>query len=99
MEKSRGQLENRRTLVTLLDDWLRRRIATATFIDQYWRLRSRILETAPETYSGRFGELLTKVEGAISFYAEEPEDPNEINEAELRVEGMKVYEELPDAMD
>ena len=38
------------------------------------------------------------MEGAISVDADEPEDPNEINEAELREEGMKVYEELRDAL-
>lgn len=93
-----GILENRRTLMTLLEDWLKRKVATRTFIDRYWRLRSWILETAPETFSGRFGELFTKVEGAISVYADEPESPNEINEAELREEGMKVYDELSDAL-
>jgi hypothetical protein len=91
-------LENRRTFMTLLEDWLKRKVTTATFIDRYWRLRSCIIETAPETLAGRFGELLTKVEGAVSFYADEPEDPNEINEAELREEAMKIYEELSDTL-
>lgn len=81
-------------LTKLVDDWLQERISTPTFIERFWPLRGCILDRAPEALSGRFGELISDIESAISAYSELPEEPHDIDERQLRIEGSNAYRKL-----
>jgi hypothetical protein len=85
---SRGQL------IALAASWHERRIETSTFIVEYWRLRDHLLESNPELFVGRFGELSSNIETATNIYSASPNEAYELGEADLRRELEPVVREL-----
>ena len=81
-------------LIALVASWHERRIETSTFIVEYWRLRNRLLESNPELFVGRFGELSSNIETATNVYSASPNEAYELGEADLRRELGPVVREL-----
>jgi hypothetical protein len=94
MDQRSEVFEARKAIVGLVRDWVANVTTTKLFIERYWPLRRCVLDKCPEVFTGRFGELCSNLETAVGIYAEEPEQPYELDEKQLRHEAELVFPQL-----
>lgn len=89
--------EARRYLLSAISDWLEGKTSVTDFIDQYWKIRRKVLNEKPSVLTGQFGEVMSHVDVATDSYSDDPEDPMAIDEAALRAELIDYLSELEGA--
>ena len=86
--------EARKAIVAQIRDWVTGVTTIETFNERYWPLRRCVLNKHPEVFTGRFGELCSNLETAVSIYAEPREQPYELSEQQVRHEAEVVLPQL-----
>jgi hypothetical protein len=89
------EIEGRRAVLEVIAQWLDRRMPVTAFINDYWTVRRSVMDGNLSAFSGKFGQLMDGVDGAVTVFSpEEDRATFELDEKQLRADVGAIYRKV-----